>query len=467
MTTMHKISRDFTIWRYLLDVSIIFGMIYLLDHGGRLREHIEQDRYQCYALAFWKGTRQLGPLLSSSCSFLETNSTSRLIHQLQIWGFPGSLISFIESQSQLFPFHTLPQEYPLLSIIPFTFGLFVHIFLLPAYSYPIAYFLFMMVVVVAVYVVLRHFRSTKAAIACAIYLVIGSWATAITRIDLIPAGLTLGAVICAGRSKWKWAFLLLALATLFKFYALILVPPFLIAQQMQHSGNRWYAWQRWDGLVVFVATCVVVTGLSLLLSVDGTLAPIEYYSARPIQIESLLSLFVWFGSFFGYPLQYASGFGSYNVLSPLSSYAFFLSTVCLVIGLLFTYWLQLRDKLDLVTASLLALLIIMITGKVFSPQYLIWVTPLIAYIGGTRWKWLITWVSVGSLTTWIWPYHYSVLQPLFYPALLARNLIIVAMVIVLLFHAARAQRKMQFEHQRFTDSPQRQMSGNPLVTKRQ
>lgn len=81
-----------------------------------------------------------------------------------------------------------------------------------------------------IYTLLLKYQSRQAALAFAFYLVLGSWATAAGRFDLIPAGLTLGAVILATEARWKWAFALLALATLYKFYPVILAVPFFLAR---------------------------------------------------------------------------------------------------------------------------------------------------------------------------------------------------------------------------------------------
>jgi len=88
---------------------------------------------------------------------------------------------------------------------------------------------------------------------------------------------------------------------------------------------------------------------------------------------------------------------------------------------------------------LLTLLVVIVTGKVFSPQYLIWVTPFVAYVGKNNWKWLVSWGSVGLLTTFIYPHIYTIASatpgvisvgqiPEFYPSVLGRGVIILAIL---------------------------------------
>src|SRR5260370_32929265 len=228
--------------KYLLHLFAVVGMGLLLFWGAWLRylavaatESSEPTRYRCYAVAFWKGISRVSP----GCSFVKTNTSAALIHQMQLWAFPGFLVKLAASQSPTFPLHSLPHEYPLLTIIPFTLVAFVT----PKW-YFVAFALMMAGIAGALYFLLKRYRSTGAALAFAFYLVIGSWATAVARCDLIPAALTIGALILARRAKWKWAFALLALATLLKFYALVLILPIFIAQQKQSRDSKWYSWRR-------------------------------------------------------------------------------------------------------------------------------------------------------------------------------------------------------------------------------
>jgi hypothetical protein len=298
-----------------------------------------------------------------------------------------------------------------------------------------------------VYFVLLSCCSRRAALAYAFYIVVGGWATVAGRFDIIPSLLTLLAVICAGRKKWGWAFSYLALATLFKIYPVLLLPPFFLALQMEMKGN-WYAWRRWCPLGAFLLVCVVETSISLLFSAVGTLAPLSYFSYRPVQVESFAASILWVLSLIGInPLSHLFTFGSLNVNSPFSYPVSLLTTILLIVGLFCTYWLQWRSKIDLVTATLLSLLIMMVTSKVFSPQYLIWVVPLVAYIGGrSRW-YLLVWGLIGLLTTWIYPYIYDMVGNidavpalfLFYPVVTLRNLLLLGFILFLLIAATRRQ----------------------------
>jgi glycosyl transferase family 87 len=438
-------------WTYLLDACLMVAMGGLLFWGVSTQfsnRYNDATRYQCYAISFWQGQAGLHALgldanPKSQCAFLDASSSSTLVQKMQERHFPAFLVNLVASQPTAEPFHALPPEYPLLTLVPFSLPL-----LAPTQWYQVVFAICMAILAGIIYLLLKRYRSTSAAIAFAIYLVLGSWATAEGRFDLIPAGLMLGAIILATRARWKWAFAVLALATLFKFYPAILIPPFLIAQQMQKRG-KWFAWSRWSALGVFIGICAMVTCVSLALNVANTLYPFNYFQNRPIQVESFPATLLWLGSFLGKPIQYTFQYQSLDFLSPLSSKVSLLSLLLLGVGLLYTFWLQWRGNIDLPMASLLTLLILLITGKVFSPQYLIWIAPLVAYVGGCNWKWLLSWGSVCILTTVIFPYLYVDIAYIktYYPVILVRDVLIVAVVGVLLFIASRRPAKRELASQ--------------------
>lgn len=443
--------------RYLLDILLLLLMGALLYYGvfwKNLDVHsgAENDsdvaKYACYAVAFWHGQAATGALPAAQCSFLAHPTTpslsqGQIVQSMQRHGLPDALTQFVAHQSAAQPLHALPHEYPLLTLLPFSLGLVV-----PYDWYLVAFALWMIMFIVAVYFVLKRFASNGTAYAFALYMVVGCWATGAGRFDILPSALTLLAILCAERTRWRWAFALLAIATLLKFYPVVLLPPFLIAQQAQMK-EKWHSWSRLVPLGVFVAICAVVTGISLLLSVEGTLAPLGYFGTRPIQVESSLASLVWvLSALFGKAITYQFSFGSRNILSPLSSAVALLGTVVLIGGLLYTFWLQWRAKFGLALACLLTLLIVMLTGKVFSAQYLIWVSPLIAYIGRANWRWLVGWGSVCLLTTIIYPllyepnkFPFGALLPPFSATVLARNVLLLLFTCTILFAGSRKPRQ--------------------------
>ena len=359
--------------------------------------------YQCYAVGFWHGLSGFHKLgLSKQCAYmmnpdqdLTAISQHGLLHAMQQWGLPAGLVQFVAAQNPSLPYHLLPREYPLLAILPLSLGLLTQLD-----SYRVAFALWMLLFAGWIYLVLLRCRSRQAALAYSLYLVLAGWMTAAGRFDIIPAALTLFAVIRAGQKHWHRAFALLALATLFKVYPAILLVPFVLALQRETPG-KWYVWRRWLPMGVFVGICVLVIGVSLLLSVVGTLAPLGYFIARPVEIESLSASIFWIASLlWKTPLEYVISFGSSNVISPLYPHVTLVMNVLLAIGLLSIWLLQWRGRIDLAMSCLLTLLVVLMTGKVFSTQYLIWVIPLVAYVGQSHRWWLLCWTLIAFASSW-------------------------------------------------------------------
>jgi lipid-A-disaccharide synthase-like uncharacterized protein len=80
-----------------------------------------------------------------------------------------------------------------------------------------------------------------------------------------------------------------------------------------------------------------------------------------------------------------------------------------------------------------------------SPQYLIWVLPLVAYVGTTRRSWLLVWAVIGALTLVLFPIIFftvtknamAPLLPVYQPVLFARNALLVGLVLLFFYQALR------------------------------
>lgn len=435
------------------DMVIVAAMVALLFWGVRYQIGLfglltDATHYQCYIIAFLQGTAATRQLPVPQCDFMHTLDSMTIpqtviLQNMQAWHLPAWLINFVASQPVRQPFHALPYEYPFLSLIPFLFGLTG-----PLLWYQTTFAGWMILLAIGLYFLLKRHVSRGAAFALALYLPLGNWITLGGRFDLVPACCTVIALFCAERSRWKWAFALLALATMLKFYPAVLILPFFVAQQ-RRSSDRWYAWRRLQGLAVFAAVCLGIEVCSLLLNVQGTLAPLSYFGTRPIQVESLSASLLWLASFLHIPITFVYSYGSLNILSPPSDIVSALALLALVVGLAYTFWLQWRGKLSLAQTTLLTLLIVMLTGKVFSPQYLIWVAPFAAIVGKSNWKWLLAWGSICLLTTAIYPFIYNngggimhaPEQLLFYPAITLRNALMLGVVIAIFYRANRSHRR--------------------------
>jgi hypothetical protein len=356
-------------------------------------------RYQCYALTFWLGSSGAQLLPATQCSFLHISTVA----------YPS--------------FHMLPLEYPPLTLVIFSLALFA-----PLLYYQVIFAALMAFTSVLIYWLLLRNGPRGAALAFAFYLFIGVLALAFERFDLVPAALTLLCLIAAERKFWTPAYIALALGFLLKIYPILLLPALFIAEQQDaqrfhippksltfkiFSGELWRTlhgirhW-RWKNTLIFAGILVGATGLFALLDFQGAvLSQVSYFANRPLQVESTGSMLLWLGTLIGFPVHIVYSFGSINMISALTGIVTILFETLFILGYAYAIFLQWRGKLDIVQSCIALLFVFIATGKVFSPQYLIWVIPLLAYSGAFTGIWLVAWGSISLLTTIIYPYLYT------------------------------------------------------------
>jgi hypothetical protein len=394
-------------------------------------------RYQCYALVFWFGTRATQWLPSTQCMFLNVVNTE-----------PA--------------FRILPFEYPPLTVLVFSLPLLVPL------AYYVASFAFLMAgVTIGIYWLLQRYGPSDSPLAFAFYLLIGVPALALVRFDLLPAALTLLCVITAERKYWTTAYCLLAFGVLLKIYPILLFPALFLAEQQAlgrlhvppddltwrdipkqfwhilQGAHRWY----WQNCLLFLMLLLATTGIFALIDFHGAaISQLSFFLRRPVQIESTGSTVLWIAQHMGIPWQtVAYSYGSINIISKLGQTISLMGTSCLMLGVIYILWLQWRQKLDIVQASIALILVFLATGKTFSPQYLIWLIPLLVYAGAFNRFWLFCWGIISLLTTIIYVFFYSrlptsinthiiTLPSGFLPIVSIRNALVVFVMLAYLFN---------------------------------
>lgn len=350
-------------------------------------------------------------------------------------------------------FHNLPVEYPPLAIVPFTLTL-----LPPLTDYVTVFAVWMGGLVLLGYAGFLRFSTRRRGLFYVFYLVLGATATLLARFDLVPALVTLAALWAAERRRFPLAYALLAAGILLKLYPAFLVPVVMVEQwraASQEAAARGIAspwgtvrgWrenprtalrQLWEGLrthpavqqvALGVGICaglvVLVFAVALSFDPSGALSGFNYAGARPLQVESTPASILWLGSLFGIPAAPSYTFTSLNFVGPLDVALKPLSAVALAGGCLWVYWRQARGKLSIGRAFLACLCVVLVTNKIFSPQYLIWVLPVVAYVEGFD----LLWVAICFLTTLDFPIIYQLRHPIwtvpysiqFMPVLALRN----------------------------------------------
>ena len=197
-----------------------------------------------------------------------------------------------------------------------------------------------------------------------------------THFDLVPVVLTLAALalLCAARPRAGMAVLGVAVAV--KLYPLV-VAPVAVAWLLGRGQRRAAV----EGAAVLAVVVLVAYGAAAALSVDGTVDSFTYHLDRPVQVESSPAVVVRALDSLG--LGEATddgGFRSNGLDHPAGDVvtAVFAAVLAAVLALLATGAARVPDERALVLASLAATVAFACLGKVLSPQFLIWVIPLMA-----------------------------------------------------------------------------------------
>jgi uncharacterized membrane protein len=255
---------------------------------------------------------------------------------------------------------------------------------------------------------------------------------AATRFDFWPAALLTGAVaaLLADRHRLGWG--LLGAAAVAKLYPLVVVP-LALAWTLRRRGGRELAWSA--GIAVLVVGLAVVP--FLVLAPGGLWDSVWRQASRPLQIESLAASLV---TTFGEPAVVTSH-GSQNVAGygTLAAASTFYGAVVLA-----TLWVAFergpaeRERLLRYAAACVCTFVVF--GKVLSPQYLIWLVPLVALIPGRRGIAALALLAAAMVATQLWfpdrywDYVYRLDRA---EVVLARNLLLVALLAVLVAPARR------------------------------
>lgn len=398
-------------------------------------------RYQCYALTYWMGSIGAQLLPTAQCSFLQIPTTVQP------------------------PLHMLPLEYPPLTLLIFSLPIFA-----PLSYYQLFFAVSMALASTYIYWLLLRYGPRGSAMAFVFYIFVGAVALVQERFDLVPAACTLLCLISAERKHWTIAYIALAFGFLIKIYPVLFLPALFIAEQQDRQSihtpkqscsykslpaELWHTllsirhWH-WKNTILFLGLFIGITGFFAIFNFNGAVvSQLSYFANRPLQVESIAGAFLWLGTLMGFPVQIIYSFGSINMISTLGGIVSNVFETLFIVGYIYIIYLQWRGKLDVVQTCIALLLIFIVTGKVFSPQYVIWIIPLLAYSGAFDKTWLVAWGSLSLLTTIIYPYLYTrVLDaekipyiPGFIQIVMARNMLFVLLTLAYLFNWFQIRRR--------------------------
>jgi Glycosyltransferase family 87 len=215
--------------------------------------------------------------------------------------------------------------------------------------------------------------------------------------DVAPITITVAALVAILYCRVKLGFALLALAVMTKGFPLV-VAPIALAWLLGRGQRR----QALEGLATLVAVAGVLGLAVLAFSPGGAWYAIHYQTARPLEIESTPAtmLYVW-DWLFGQRGRTFGSFGSINLGHAGSGFVTVLCGLLLVSSIALLTYRAARENQPraLVLAGLASVAAFAAFGKVFSPQYVVWLFPLIAM--GAAWGewWIAGAAAVATLLT--------------------------------------------------------------------
>ena len=382
---------------------------------------------------------------------------------LLLYPGPGSMeravaLKILDGQ---IPYHDFPSEYPPLALLSFLApGLLFSTHIPYCLAFAVEILLFDLAAMFLISLVASHLKISRRR-ALTVYtlsiLAIGPLIT--IRYDMLPAVLVLGALtsFVLGKNKLAWGALALGFSA--KLYPLIIAPLFIL----YHLRHRQYR-QLVTGGFTFLAILLLLTLPWLIIDAPGFWQSLTYHMERGLQTESSYATILLVGQALG--LTEVTGefsFGSWNLVSPLADSlakaSFFISAGFLaVLYSLFGWLLWRKPKPAAVKApavpessalilgySLLAVTVFLLTSKVLSPQFLIWLCPLLPLLKG-RFNYIpwFLFLTAGALTQYVFPYHYIALElgethPVAIMA--ARNCLLAIMAVLTIIFSFRPQAK--------------------------
>jgi hypothetical protein len=255
----------------------------------------------------------------------------------------------------------------------------------------------------------------------------------LSRFDLWPAALT-AAALAALLAGWEVAAAIaLGAAVAAKLYPVVLLPVALIWVWRRHGRQRTLAW-----LGIAAAIVALVFLPFAVLAPNGVGHVFAVQLGRPVQIESLPAAFLLAAHHIGgLGLTVVTDHGSQNFERGVATWAGGVSTGLQALALAavwvaFARGAMTRDRLLLASAASIAAFVAF--SKVFSPQFMIWLIPLVALAPSvTAWALLVA----GLVLTQLWfpdRYWRLALQLRGFESWLvvARDLVVVALFLVLL-----------------------------------
>jgi uncharacterized membrane protein len=267
--------------------------------------------------------------------------------------------------------------------------------------------------------------------------------------DAWPALLTIAALYALLTGRDVLAGGLLGVGFAAKVYPIVLLPPALVWIWRRRGRHRATV-----SALVFAAAALIVVVPFLALAPHGLLESFRAQAARGVQIESLGAQALVAADHAGlYTVRVAHhtrGAVTYDVHGTPARVVGALSSVLQVAAAALVAWLYARGRDDpqrLTVAFAAAVAGFLAFTRFFSPQYLVWLIPLVAVVDSVL-GWFV--LAVALVLDQVWFFHYRSIVELGGRswAVLARDLLVVVLFLVLLRRdAMKDEHAVVLEHE--------------------
>jgi uncharacterized membrane protein len=196
--------------------------------------------------------------------------------------------------------------------------------------------------------------------------------------DLFPAALTAGALLAFVRRRERLVYVLLALAVAAKVYPIVLLPLALIESD-RRGGREWVR----SGLMWFGGVLIAVHLPFAVMGPGGLRFAYWVQLKRGLEVESLGGsvLLVLHRLGIHSVVLRDEAPGSKDAVGTLATAVGVGSSIVLLISVLAVAWLYLRRRASPLVAAAAAVTAFVAFSKVFSPQYVDWLVPLVPAAG--------------------------------------------------------------------------------------
>ena len=281
------------------------------------------------------------------------------------------------------------------------------------------------------------------------------------RFDVWPAALTAAALAAAVRGRFRLGGALLGLGAAAKFYPLLLVPVLALVVIKRRSVRE-------AGIVAgtSVAVAAAVFLPFAIVSASGMWESLRLQFRSGLQIETLASSLLVMASHVAgkltalglpEPPVFTTRFGEGGLIrrdlagsgvgeTKIVTSVLLAAALCLLFVSLYRSRHETREELLRYAAAAVA--VVLVLGTVLSPQYVVWLLPLVVLVGGRRGAAaMVFFVMAAGLTNFWYPDRYEEYEGGL-PAkptavLLARNLALVATAVSLLLPARAVPRRLR------------------------